>query len=177
MLRRRWRQSGRAAVELRLARTRLAAGDYDEAARLVAQARLRDPNNVAVLDLDRAECEALVRQLPAGSHAALQANVARETEIATAFDALGAVPDVVVNNAGIVRFGPLIDQDVDDFRKVVEVNLVGTYIVAREAGRRMAKRGRGSIVPGWLNATTVFFNRFMPRAWLPAVAYRLMKDH
>lgn len=38
-------------------------------------------------------------------------------------------------------------------------------------------RGRGSIVPGWLNATTVFFNRFMPRAWLPAVAYRLMKDH
>jgi short-subunit dehydrogenase len=37
-------------------------------------------------------------------------------------------------------------------------------------------RGRGSIVPGFLNAATVFFNRFMPRAWLPAVAYRLMKD-
>jgi len=36
-------------------------------------------------------------------------------------------------------------------------------------------RGRGSIVPGFLNAATVFFNRVMPRAWLPAVAYRLMK--
>jgi NAD(P)-dependent dehydrogenase (short-subunit alcohol dehydrogenase family) len=102
--------------------------------------------DVAVLDLDRGECAALVRALPAGRHLALQANVAKETEVAVAFDELGFVPDVVVNNAGIVRFGPLLEQTVEDFRKVVDVNLVGTYIVAREAGRRMLGRGSGVII-------------------------------
>ncbi len=101
---------------------------------------------VAVLDLDRGDCEALVRLLPGPGHRALRANVARETEVAMAFDELGVVPDVVVNNAGIVRFGPLIEQTVDDFREVVDVNLMGTYIVAREAGLRMARRGSGVII-------------------------------
>lgn len=106
----------------------------------------RDGYDVAVLDLSRADCEALVKTLPPGRHRALQASVAREAEVATAFDELGVVPDVVVNNAGIVRFGPLAEQSVADFRLVVEVNLVGTYIVAREAARRMLPRGRGAIV-------------------------------
>ncbi len=44
-------------------------------------------------------------------------------------------------------------------------------------GLEALARGRGSVVPGFLNAATVFFNRVMPRAWLPAVAYRLMKNH
>lgn len=44
-------------------------------------------------------------------------------------------------------------------------------------GLQALARGRGSVVPGFLNAATVFFNRLVPRAWLPAVAYRLMKDH
>ncbi len=101
---------------------------------------------VAVLDLDRGDCESLVRLLPGAGHRALRANVARETEVAMAFDELGVVPDVVVNNAGIVRFGPLIEQTVDDFRLVVDVNLVGTYIVAREAALRMVGRGSGVII-------------------------------
>lgn len=102
--------------------------------------------SVAVLDLDRGDCEILVKSLPGKGHRALRANVARETEVATAFDELGVVPDVVVNNAGIVRFGPLIEQTVEDFRLVVDVNLTGTYIVAREAGLRMVARGSGVII-------------------------------
>ena len=112
----------------------------------ICQRAARAGYSVAVLDLDRGDCEALVKSLPGAGHRALRANVARETEVATAFDELGVVPDVVVNNAGIVRFGPLVEHAVEDFRKVVDVNLMGTYIVAREAARRMIPRGSGVII-------------------------------
>jgi short-subunit dehydrogenase len=38
-------------------------------------------------------------------------------------------------------------------------------------------RGQGSVVPGLLNKVVVFFDRFTPRAWLPAIAHRLMRNH
>lgn len=110
---------------------------------------------VGVLDVKRADCEALVAALPAGGHVALEADVTNEAQVAAAFDEFGAIPDLVVNNAGIVRFGPLVEHSIADFRKVVEVNLVGTYIVAREGARRMLARGSGSIVNmSSLNAVT-----------------------
>ena len=63
------------------------------------------------------------------------ASVADERAVEAVLDEFG-VPDVVVNNAGIVRFGPLVDLDVADFRAVVDVNLVGAFVVARAAARR-----------------------------------------
>lgn len=60
---------------------------------------------------------------------------------------LTGVPDVVVNNAGIVRFGPLLEQSVDDMRAVLEVNLLGTFVVARAVARRWIDTGRtGAVV-------------------------------
>jgi NAD(P)-dependent dehydrogenase (short-subunit alcohol dehydrogenase family) len=55
-------------------------------------------------------------------------------------------PDVLVNNAGIVRFGPLVDLDVADFRAVVDVNLVGTFVVARAVARRWIATGTGGCI-------------------------------
>lgn len=62
------------------------------------------------------------------------------------FDALGEVPDLVVNNAGIVRFGALADIALEDFRRVVDVNLMGVFAVTSEAVRRMRPRGSGHVV-------------------------------
>ena len=69
----------------------------------------------------------------------------------------GGPPDLLVNNAGIVRFGDPLDYPVEDFRRVVEVNLVGVFLMSREAGRRMAARGSGAIV----NITSL--NAIQPR--------------
>lgn len=101
---------------------------------------------VGVLDVKRADSQACVAKLPGAGHVALEADVTNEQQVLAAFDEFGVVPDLVVNNAGIVRFGPLVEHSIADFRRVVEVNLVGTYIVAREAARRMITRGSGSIV-------------------------------
>ncbi len=60
--------------------------------------------------------------------------------------AFGGAPDILVNNAGIVRFGDLLEHSVEDFRNVTEVNLVGVFLMSREAGARMAARGSGVIV-------------------------------
>lgn len=62
------------------------------------------------------------------------------------FEQVGPV-DVVVNNAGIVRFGPLADLSLPDFRAVVDVNLVGTFVVAQTAARKwIASQRPGAII-------------------------------
>lgn len=52
----------------------------------------------------------------------------------------------VVNSAGIGADIPSLETPVDLFTKILQVNLIGSFVVAREAARHMVKRGRGSIV-------------------------------
>jgi NAD(P)-dependent dehydrogenase (short-subunit alcohol dehydrogenase family) len=127
-------------------KTALVTGAAHGIGTAICVAAARAGYRVGVLDLDLAACQSVVGQLGAGGHVALAADVSNEKAVAAAFDAFGDVPDLVVNNAGIVRFGTLLEQSVDDFRTVVNVNLNGTYIVAREAGLRMRPRGSGVIV-------------------------------
>ncbi len=60
-------------------------------------------------------------------------------------DGIGPI-EVLVNNAGIQQRGPFLDFAVDDFRRLVEANLVSAFIVAKSAGARMAARGHGKII-------------------------------
>ena len=77
----------------------------------------------------------------------LVADISDEGSVEAALDMFGGAPNLVVNNAGIVRFGPLIDLAFEDFAVVAMVNLVGTFTVARAAARRMIDAAvRGSII-------------------------------
>lgn len=53
---------------------------------------------------------------------------------------------IVVNNAGVQQRGPFLEFPVDDFRHLLDVNLVAPFRVAQAAARRMASRGAGKIV-------------------------------
>lgn len=73
-------------------------------------------------------------------------DVTDEEAVNAAFAALPEPPALVVNNAGQVRFGPLLSLSVEHWNTVLSVNLTGTFIVARAAARRMVDAGRGAIV-------------------------------
>jgi len=118
-----------------------AAGDIGAAiARVLAGAGYK----VGVLDLDEARVREVASKI-AGAMP-LVASVTDEASVEAALDAFGAIPDLVVNNAGIVRFGYLLDQSLEDFRRVLDVDLVGIFVVARACARRMVTRGSGAIV-------------------------------
>jgi len=54
--------------------------------------------------------------------------------------------DVFVSNAGILISGDSLEFDVAEWRRVIDVNLVGYFICAREAARAMLATGGGSII-------------------------------
>src|SRR5205085_6928554 len=52
----------------------------------------------------------------------------------------------LVNSAGVAANVHCLDTSAALFRKLLEVNLIGSFLTAREAARHMSQRGRGSIV-------------------------------
>ena len=54
--------------------------------------------------------------------------------------------DILVNNAGIIKRVPLKDMDVEDYRKVIDVDLVGPFIMAKHVVQHMIKRKAGKII-------------------------------
>ena len=54
--------------------------------------------------------------------------------------------DVLVNNAGIIRVQPILEVSPEDFRKVIDTNLVGTFLGMQAVGRHMVAAGSGSII-------------------------------
>jgi len=76
----------------------------------------------------------------------IEADVTSPDQVAAAFDAFGEVPDLLVNNAGIVRFGAMEEQSVQDYIDVVNVNLLGSCFCARAIAPAMMDRGSGHII-------------------------------
>ncbi|WP_300009116.1 SDR family oxidoreductase [Pseudonocardia sp.] len=68
------------------------------------------------------------------------------------------VPDVVVNNAGIGHSGTFLATTVEEWRRVLDVNLWGVIHGCREFGSRMVERGEGGHIVNVASAA----------AWLPA---------
>jgi 3-oxoacyl-[acyl-carrier protein] reductase len=62
--------------------------------------------------------------------------------------------DVLVNNAGIVLFGPLEEVSLDDFDRIVAVNVRAVFVAAQEASKHMGAGGR-IITIGSVNADRV----------------------
>jgi len=86
-----------------------------------------------------------------GQAIAIEADVSNEDQVVAMFDKaadeLGGPIDLLVNNAGIEKPFKLVDMPLDEWQKVLNVNLTGAFLCAREAARGMlAANAKGVIV-------------------------------
>ncbi|MEX0720976.1 MAG: gluconate 5-dehydrogenase [Balneolaceae bacterium] len=54
--------------------------------------------------------------------------------------------DILVNNAGIIKRVPLQDMEVEEYRKVIDVDLAGPFIMAKQVVKYMIERKEGKII-------------------------------
>lgn len=57
----------------------------------------------------------------------------------------GAI-DILVNNAGIIQRSPILETNNDDFRSVIEINLVSPFVVSKRVVPKMIAKGGGKII-------------------------------
>lgn len=65
--------------------------------------------------------------------------------VRTAIEKLGSL-EIIVNNAGIATLSPSVEMSLEEWRKVIDVNLTGVFLCARTAAREMIKKQYGKIV-------------------------------
>jgi gluconate 5-dehydrogenase len=83
---------------------------------------------------------------------------------------LGSV-DILVNNAGMAWVAPAEQMAIEDWKKVIDSNLTGSFLLSQEVGRHMISKGRGKII----NITSVAAIRGTPSEVLDALAYSAAK--
>lgn len=118
----------------------------------IADALLGEGWKLLIADLSSDALHAARARLePRGADAVkyVQMDVADEASVIAGLkgceDKFGEVRGLV-NSAGIGRDVPFFDTSVQLFRKILDINLVGTFAVSREVGRLMKAHGGGAIV-------------------------------
>jgi NAD(P)-dependent dehydrogenase (short-subunit alcohol dehydrogenase family) len=117
----------------------------------IAKAFAAEGAAVAVADLDEPGARSAAAEIEArgGRALAVGLDIADPASVAAAvraaLDAFGRV-DVLVNNAGVGSNTPFLDITLEEWNRVIGVNLTGSFLMAQAAAREMAQSGGGAIV-------------------------------
>lgn len=138
-------------------KTALVSGAAGGIGAAVAAALAEQGRAVALLDRDAAALEPLAKRLAAEGHRvlAVPADVTSPEGVTAAVDRTEAVlgpVDELVNCAGVLRMGAVLDLSDEDWDTTFAVNTTGVFRLSRTVGRRMAARGSGSVVTVASNA-------------------------
>ena len=99
----------------------------------------------ADLNLAGAEETAVTIRAEGGDAEAHQLDMTDEAAVSALFQAIGPV-DVLVTTPSVNVRKPMLDLTGDEFDKMINLNLKGTFLLMQAAGRGMAEQGRGSII-------------------------------
>lgn len=116
-----------------------------------ALAFAREGGAVVVADVDEAAGNETVRQITESGGKALfvRCNVGQSAEVqrlvAETVGAFGGV-DVVHNNAGVQKYGSVVDMPESEWDSLMDINLKATFLTCKYAIPEMRKRGGGTIV-------------------------------
>ena len=118
----------------------------------LAEALIAAGAKVAVADIDANAAQAAVTSMTHTGHEAVAHRIDVTDEqsvkdcVASVWSHFGGV-DLLVNNAGILSVVPVTEMRLADWRRVMDVNVTGSFLVSREIARRMVEFGiAGSIV-------------------------------
>ena len=141
----------------------IAEGLAEMGANLVLCARKKERCQQAAEDLQQLGVKTLALgcdvKVPAGIQGVVDAALSQFGRI-----------DVLVNNAGISWGAPVEEMRLEDWNKVIETNLTGTFLCAQAVGQVMIKQGRGKII----NIASVAGLGGAPPE-LPAIGYHASK--
>jgi NAD(P)-dependent dehydrogenase (short-subunit alcohol dehydrogenase family) len=125
---------------------------------------------VVVADLRMAAAEAVAAELPPGRGHAVELDVSDDASVATVVRAVvdehGGI-DVLVNNAGIDATAPFEEISVEDWDRILAVNLRAPMVLCRQMFPLMRSQGGGHIVN--------IVSTAAKRAWANASAYHATK--
>lgn len=116
--------------------------------RMVAEELLRQGFEVALTDRDGKAAEATARELGAGA-LAIRLDVLEKADFQAALATLRerwGVPAVLVNNAALTLTTPLLEIAPEEFSRVLDINLRGTFLGCQVVGAVMAQAGHGRII-------------------------------
>ncbi len=106
--------------------------------------------HVVITDLDALACQRLADEITqaGGSAEGAALDVTDRAEVEAVFaaqDAQGGI-DTLVSSAAIVKAAPILEFDPEDWARIIEINLTGTFYCCQAAGRRMVQAGFGRII-------------------------------
>jgi NAD(P)-dependent dehydrogenase (short-subunit alcohol dehydrogenase family) len=139
---------------------------------------------------DRAAAQSAVAEAErlGGKAVAIAGDVSRESDVIAMFDAatnaLGPLDGAVINAGVAATSSSLVDMSAERMRHVFEVNVLGAYLCAREAARRMCKSRGGaggsivliSSVAARIGAPDVYVDYAGSKAAVDALALGLSKE-
>ena len=117
----------------------------------IAKALMHEGASVAVADVnaDGAKEAAGSRAGQGGRSISVAVNVADPASVsamvAAVIKAFGRI-DILVNNAGVGGNTPFLQTSLDEWNKIIGINLTGAFMVAQAVAREMVKAGGGKIV-------------------------------
>lgn len=79
----------------------------------------------------------------------IKCDISKEEEVESMFNQIyetfGGL-DILVNNASVARDSLLLDKNIKEFKRVLDVNLVGTYLCSKYAAKIMLEQKKGKII-------------------------------
>ena len=116
-------------------RLALVTGGGSGIGRAVCQILARDNARVVVADLNMDHCRETQNTLRDDDHLSVVSDVSQSQSVNDCFkqilDKYKQAPDIIVNSAGITRDGYMLRMKEEDFDKVIDVNLKGTFLVTQ----------------------------------------------